>query len=400
MEEHFKGNSIMFKYKKIVLSIIILCGLVLAPTTARTDVQDPPAPVQQVTELTSTTFIDLYNKVINSVVTVIVEVEGSGQGKFLNTLPPDSPFNKLFREKGAETIPKAVGKGSGYIVSADGLVYTNHHVVFGAQEDKPDMKISEIIVVWSDNKYRKAEIIASDAVADVAVLKIIPEGEETFQALTFADSDNVLPGTMVAAIGTPLDHPFSITTGIISGVGRPTGKGVWVKMLQTDAVINKGNSGGPLFNLNGEVIGMNTLIMSPSGFFIGIGYAVPSNIVTEVATNLIDTGSMIRPWIGVQLSNLSTEFKAKFNIEGEAIIFANVKLDGPAGKAGFQSYDILLTLNGEPIDANQLIDLISNATPGDEFPVVVRRVIDFDNAVYEDIDMVLKIGAMPAAGMD
>lgn len=383
------------KYAFVVIICMLFSSNAIA-TSSPTDANTPPYPV-----VTSQTYVELYNKVIESVVTVIVEVEGEGQGQFINNLPPDSPFNKLFKDKGEEVIPRSVGKGSGFIVSEDGLVYTNHHVVFGAQEERPNMKIVEIIILWHDNRYRKANIIASDAVADVAVLQIIKEGDETFQALPLADSDLAGPGTMVAAIGTPLDHPFSITSGIISGIGRPTGQGVWVRMLQTDAVINKGNSGGPLFNIKGEVIGMNTLIMSPSGFYIGIGYATPSNIIKDVAKKLIADGEMVRPWIGVQLSNLSTDFKRKFNIneDDETIIFANVKEDGPAGVSGFESYDIILKIDGEQLTANELIELISNSKPGDKYECLVRRVLDFENAVYEDVVIVLTIGKMPATGM-
>jgi serine protease Do len=391
----------MLKQKRnLILAFIISFGMTVASTaiatSSKTNASTPPYPI-----ITSQTYINLYNKVIDSVVTVIVEVEGEGQRKFINNLPPDSPFNQLFKdEDGKEsTMPRAVGKGSGYIVSEGGLVYTNHHVVYGAQEEKPNMRIAEIIIVWHDQKYRKATVVASDPVADVAILQITKEGDETFQALKFADSDLATPGTMVAAIGTPLDHPFSITSGIISGVGRPTGKGVWVKMLQTDTVINKGNSGGPLFNIKGEVIGMNTLIMSPSGFFIGIGYAVPSNTIIEVASQLIDHGEYIRPWIGVSLSNLSSDFKDRFNVTNDAVVFINVKPDGPAGLSGFQSYDIVLEWNGETIDADQLIASISASKPGDKYVLLVRRINDFDQNLYEDLTITLTIGAMPVTGM-
>ena len=192
-----------------------------------------------------------------------------------------------------------------------------------------------------------------------------------------------------------------ITTGIISGIGRPTGQGIWVKMLQTDAVINRGNSGGPLFNIKGEIIGMNTMIMSPSGYFIGIGYAVPSNTVTEVANTLLNDGEIVRPWIGVQISNLSDTFKTRFDIDldKEAVVFLNIKPDGPAAKSGMESYDIILQWNGEELDSEQMINEISASKPGDKHILLVRRIVDFDNDVYEDIEIELIIGAMPAQGL-
>ena len=277
--------------------LVILLSMTFASTAIATssssNASTPPYPV-----VTSQTYINLYNKVIDSVVTVIVEVEGEGQRKFINNLPPDSPFNQLFKDEDGKdpTMPRAVGKGSGYIISEGGLVYTNHHVVYGAQEEKPNMRIADIIIVWHDQSYRKATVVASDPVADVAILQITKKGDETFQALQFADSDLATPGTMVAAIGTPLDHPFSITSGIISGIGRPTGKGVWVKMLQTDAVINKGNSGGPLFNSIGEVIGITQASLDPKvaiGAFgtlpQNVNYAIKSSYISNLLPMLPET---------------------------------------------------------------------------------------------------------------
>jgi len=172
-------------------------------------------------------------------------------------------------------------------------------------------------------------------------------------------------------------------------------------MLQTDAVINRGNSGGPLFNIKGEIIGMNTMIMSPSGYFIGIGYAVPSNTIIEVASILLSEGKVIRPWIGVQLSNLSDDFKTRFNInlDQEAVIFLNLKLDGPAAKSGMQSYDIILKWNGEDVDSEKIINEISTSKPGDKYTLLVRRIIDFENNIYEDIEIELIIGVMPPQGL-
>lgn len=389
MGELFKEKIMLNKMKYIYMVIGLVCIFIIPGNSFAQTVVD------------ANTFINLYKNTISSVVTVIVEAEGEGPSKFINNLPPNSPFNKLFKDNGSNTIPKTIGKGSGYIVSEDGLVYTNHHVLYGTTDEKPNMKVIEIIIVWHDNTFRNATIVASDPVADVAILQITKEGDEKFQALTFADSDLVTPGTMVAAIGTPLDHPFSITTGIISGIGRPTGQGIWVKMLQTDAVINRGNSGGPLFNIKGEIIGMNTMIMSPSGYFIGIGYAVPSNTIIEVASILLSEGKVIRPWIGVQLSNLSDDFKTRFNInlDQEAVIFLNLKLDGPAAKSGMQSYDIILKWNGEDVDSEKIINEISTSKPGDKYTLLVRRIIDFENNIYEDIEIELIIGVMPPQGL-
>jgi len=382
---------------KYILGVVIVLGLLLPSTAIRatSNVTEVPYAV------TSDTYIDLYKNVIDSVVTIIVEAEGERIGGILKDLPPNSPFNQLFKDKTEPLVPRSIGKGSGFIISSEGLIYTNHHVIFGGKDRDPKMKLSDIIVVWHDQKYRKATLVASDKMADIAILQIEREGDETFKALPLGDSSKVKPGTMVASIGSPLDHPFSITSGIISGIDRSVGKGVWVTMLQTDAVINKGNSGGPLFNLKGEVIGMNTQIISPSGFFIGIGYALPSNVIQKVANKLLNEGEVIRPWIGVQLSDLNDESKEKFDIDAETkvIVFLSLAPSGPAGKAGFQPYDMILKVNGVEIDTETLVNIIADSKPGDEIKCLVRRVTDFEKGTYEDIEIILTVGKMADGDM-
>ena len=382
---------------KYILGIAIVLGLLLPSTKVISNTVE----VEEATIVTSNTYIDLYKNVIDSVVTIIVEVEGQPASGILKDIPSDSPFNELFKDKTEPLVPRSIGKGSGFIVTSEGLVYTNHHVIFGGKDRNPKMKLSDIVVVWHDQSFRKAKLIASDKMADVAILQIEREGEETFKPLPLGDSSKIIPGTMVASIGSPLDHPFSITSGIISGIDRSVGKGVWVTMLQTDAVINKGNSGGPLFNLKGEVIGMNTIIISPSGFFIGIGYALPSNVIQKVASKLLEAGEVIRPWIGVQLSNLTDESKEKFNIaqEAKAIVFLSIAPNGPAGKSNFRPYDMILKVNGEAMESDDLVNLIATSKPGDEIKCSVRRVIDYEKGTYEDIELILIVGKMADGDM-
>jgi len=340
-------------------------------------------------------YIDIYNKSIESVVTVMVAAESTITREILENLPTDSPFNRLFEEDGQEITPRIYGSGSGFIVSEDGLVYTNHHVIAA---EKPSMVVTSINVVWKSGEYRTATLIASDPIADFAILQIDKENEdETFVPVPLGDSDNITPGTMVAAIGSPLDHAFSITSGIISAVDRTSRKGRWVTYLQTDTVINKGNSGGPLFNLDGEVIGMNTLLVSPSGFYIGIGYAVPSNLFQTVARTLIAYGEYVRPWMGVSLGSPNVEFKEKIGLAADtiSIVLLGVLPNGPAAASGLQKYDVIKLVDGKALNVKELIDITSASAPGDILKLDIRRVHDLDTGKYEDLTIMLVIGRMP-----
>ena len=346
--------------------------------------------------LHANTFIDIYTKSIDSVVTVIVTAESSITQEFLNNLPSESPFNQLFEEQGEKIVPKMYGSGSGFIVTEDGRVYTNHHVI---SEKDANMVVTEIHVIWKDGSYRKAELIASDPIVDFAILQIIKDEDtpdEKFKAVPIGDSSLVLPGTMVAAIGSPLDQSFSITSGIISATGRTANKGRWVTFLQTDTVINKGNSGGPLFNIAGEVIGMNAMLISPSGYFIGIGYAIPSNLFEEVAIILLEHGEYVRPWIGVSLGDPSGTFREKIDLSSDTdvIILMEVTPGGPAETAGLEKYDVITAVNGNAMETPAFINLISASSPGETIELSVRRIIDLEEGTYTDLVIILTVGNM------
>ena len=324
----------MLKQTKNFIGVcIILFASSVFATSSSTDNNVPPAPVTN-----QNAYINIYKNAVNAVVTIIVVAENSAVKDLLNNIPKDSPFNKLFEDEGEDIAPKMYGSGSGFVVSADGMVYTNHHVV---SEKEATMVVTEIHILWKNGESRQAELIASDEIADFAMLKIIPNEEtpnETFDYVKLADSDKVLPGQMVAAIGSPLDHGFSITSGIVSAINRQSRKGRWVSYIQTDTVINKGNSGGPLFDLNGDVIGMNTMLVSPSGYYIGIGYAVPSNLIKQVADVLLVKGEYIRPWMGASLSVPSEEFKLTIDIPVDkvVVILMEVVRGGPSYDVGLK----------------------------------------------------------------
>jgi len=340
-------------------------------------------------------YINIYKSAVNSVVTIIVVAENSAVKDLLNNIPKDSPFNKLFEDEGEDIAPKMYGSGSGFIVSANGMVYTNHHVV---SEKEATMVVTEIHILWKNGESRQAEVIASDEIADFAILKIIKdEPDEIFDHVKLADSDKVLPGQMVAAIGSPLDHSFSITSGIVSAINRESRKGRWVTYIQTDTVINKGNSGGPLFDLNGNVIGMNTMLVSPSGYYIGIGYAVPSNLMKQVADVLLTKGEYIRPWMGASLSVPSEEFKLTMDIPADklVVILMEVVRGGPSYDVGLKKYDVIMSVNDEEMEPDAFVELIQGSEVGDVVKLQIRRVLDYDAGTYKDLEVELIVGNMP-----
>lgn len=377
-------RKIMLKLKKnFIISCMLLVGMIILPINANATNQNA--------------YIDIYKNAVNAVVTIIVVAENSSIIDVLNTIPKDSPFNKLFEEEGEQITPKMYGSGSGFIVSTDGMVYTNHHVI---SEKEASMVVTEIHILWENGESRKAEVVASDEIADFAILQIIKdEPNETFDYVTLADSDKVLPGQMVAAIGSPLDHSFSITSGIVSAINRESRKGRWVTYIQTDTVINKGNSGGPLFDLNGNVIGMNTMLVSPSGYYIGIGYAVPSNLMKELADVLLVEGEFIRPWIGASLSIPSEEFKQQMDIliDKPVVVLMRIAPAGPSYDAGLEKYDVIMSVNNEEMNPDAFIEFIQSSNVGDVVKLQIRRVLDYDKGTYNDLEIEIIIGNMPPA---
>jgi len=396
----------MFNIKKVFIAgSIVLLNLLSMPAQS-VAAATWAGPVSQ------NAFVDLYKNVIDSVVQIVVIAENSNVKEVIETLPNDSPFGKLFEEEGEQVVPKMYGAGSGFVVTEDGIVYTNHHVI---SEKEADMRVTEIHIIWEDGKTRQAELVASDEVSDFAILQIIRDDdspEEKFSYVTIGDSGEVLPGQFVAAIGSPLDQNFSITAGIVSAINRQSGKGRWVTYIQTDTVINKGNSGGPMFNLNGEVIGMNTLIVSPSGYFIGIGYAVPSNIFKKVAETLLEKGKVMRPWMGASLSKPSDELRDTLNISKEkpAVVIMSIAPNSPSDQSGLQQYDVIMSVGFTPkcdgvtlactsqnveMTLEEFIDFISESDVGDRIDLDIRRIIDKEAKTYEDLKVILILGNVP-----
>jgi Do/DeqQ family serine protease len=258
-----------------------------------------------------------------------------------------------------------LGLGSGVIVRADGTVLTNHHVIDGAEEIKVELK---------DNRIYDAKVIGSDPPSDLAVLKI--DGKN-LSALELGDSDQVRIGDVALAIGNPLGIGQTVTAGIISAKGRSTGlsDGSFEDFLQTDAPINQGNSGGALVNTQGELVGINSQILSTSGGSIGIGFAVPSNMARSVLEQLSTTGTVRRGQLGVAIRPLTPEQATEMGLkEPNGGVVESVDPQGPAARAGIRPGDVIVALQGDPVtDGNTLRNRIASTPPGTPVKLTIVR---------------------------
>ncbi|HTY78749.1 MAG TPA: DegQ family serine endoprotease [Candidatus Bathyarchaeia archaeon] len=254
--------------------------------------------------------------------------------------------------------------GSGVIVDASGICLTNAHVVERA---------SDIEVVTSEGKKHKAKIIGLDKRTDLAVLRL--QGGGPYTAAVLGDSDKVKVGDWVLAIGSPFGLQQTVTAGIISAKGRSIGQGPFDDFLQTDAAINPGNSGGPLVNMSGEVVGINSAILSRSGGNVGIGFSIPSNMAKRIYTELASKGKITRGWLGVSIQELTPDLAKGFGLkEPRGVLIADVVKDSPADKAGVTSGDVVVEFDGRRVDTPQdLQKIVAATTPGKGVPVKVWR---------------------------
>jgi serine protease Do len=319
------------------------------------------------------TIADLVERTSPAVVTILStqeapEMTGMPEG---SPFGPGSPFEEFLRRFGMpETMPqpqpqpgpRGMGVGSGFVIEDDGYIVTNNHVVDGAESVK---------VRLADEREFDAEVIGTDPQTDLALIKIDATG---LPELGFGDSDAIRVGEDVIAVGNPFGLGGTVTRGIVSAMARDINAGPYVDFIQTDAAINRGNSGGPLLNLEGEVIGVNSAIYSPNGGSVGVGFAVPSNTVETVVAELRDDGSVERGWLGVTIQQVSPEIAAAIGLDDpHGALVADVSEDGPSdGK--LETGDVILTFDGKRVESSRdLPKLVSAADPDAEVEIEVLR---------------------------
>ena len=332
---------------------------------------------------------DVAEKVIDAVVNIstsqTVEAKGGGSGGERGVtpqLPPGSPFEEFFDDffknrrggpgggsKGGsgEMQPRKTNSlGSGFIVDTAGIAVTNNHVIADADE---------INLIMNDGTKIKAELVGVDKKTDLAVLKFKPPAAKPLVAVKFGDSDKLRLGEWVIAIGNPFSLGGTVTAGIVSARNRDINSGPYDSYIQTDAAINRGNSGGPLFNLDGEVVGVNTLIISPTGGSIGIGFAVPSKTVIGVVDSLRQFGELRRGWLGVRIQQVTDEIAESLNIKpARGALIAGVEDKGPAKPAGIEPGDVVVKFDGKVIkEPKDLSRVVADTAVGKAVDVVIIR---------------------------
>jgi serine protease Do len=288
----------------------------------------------------------------------------------LPNIPEGSPFEEFFRDffnqKGNADKPQKVSSlGSGFVIDPSGLIVTNNHVIKGADE---------IIVKFNDGTRLKVEkVLGRDPKSDLALLKVRPR--KPLHALKFGDSEVMRIGDWVMAIGNPFGLGGTLTVGVVSAKKRDINAGLYDEFIQTDAAINRGNSGGPLFNMEGEVIGVNTAIISPTGGSIGIGFAIPSNTARRVIEQLEKYGEVRRGWLGVHVQTVTEEIAESVGLDSpRGALIAEITPDSPAKRAGLRAGDIVISFNGKEIGNMRELPRIVARTPIDrEVDVVVLR---------------------------
>ena len=298
-------------------------------------------------------FADLADKLIPSVVNIsTTQTVRTTTNQFPFQFPPGSPFGEMFKDFERPTERKASSLGSGFVIDEDGIVITNNHVVANAED----------ILVRVGEKEYEAKVIGSDPYMDIAVIKM--ETKDNFKPVSFGDSSKARVGDWVVAIGNPFGLGGTVTSGIISARNRQIGLTRYEDFIQTDASINQGNSGGPLFNLKGEVIGINTAIIAPgqSGS-IGIGFAIPANAAANVIDQLLKFGETKRGWLGVRIQEVSKEIAEVEKLKKpEGALVASVGKNSPAEKAGIKAGDIILEFDGKKINTMKKLPNVVAAT--------------------------------------
>lgn len=313
------------------------------------------------------TFADLADEISPSVVNITtstVVARGTGPSPIV---PEGSPFEDFFREfqdrNNQGNRPRRTSAlGSGFVISEDGFIVTNNHVIETADE---------IIIEFFSGAEMEAKVIGTDPKTDIALLKVVTD--EALPFVSFGDSDTARVGDWVVAMGNPLGQGFSVSAGIVSARNRAL-SGTYDDYIQTDAAINRGNSGGPLFNLDGEVIGVNTAILSPTGGSIGIGFSMASNVVTRVVDQLKEFGETRRGWLGVRIQDVTDDVAEAIGLDKVAGALVTDVPEGPAEEAGMQAGDVIIQFDGFDVDDTRgLVNRVGNTEVGKAVRVQVFR---------------------------
>ncbi|MEM9757510.1 MAG: Do family serine endopeptidase, partial [Pseudomonadota bacterium] len=315
--------------------------------------------------LPPTTFADLVTQVEGAVVNITTSSVVAG--RVGQNAPQGSPLDDFFDEfldrQGPGQQPRrSSAVGSGFVISEDGFIVTNNHVIEGADE---------ILIEFRSGEMLPATLVGTDPNTDIALLKV--EAEEPLQFVPFGDSDAMRVGDWVMAMGNPLGQGFSVSVGIVSARERSL-SGTYDDFIQTDAAINRGNSGGPLFNLNGEVVGVNTAILSPNGGSIGIGFAMSSAVVTDVVEQLREFGETRRGWLGVTIQDVTPDIAEGLELADTRGAYVTGVPVGPARDAGVEVGDVILSFDGTEIaDTRELVRIVGSAGVGDTVRMRVFR---------------------------
>ncbi|MFN0264258.1 Do family serine endopeptidase [Tepidamorphus sp. 3E244] len=351
--------NLTFPTARTMRALMLGACVALAGLAANTAQARGPESVADVAE-------GLLDAVVN--ISTSQTVQNSGNVP-MPDLPPGSPFEEFFKEffdrEGSQGRPRKVNSlGSGFVIDKSGIIVTNNHVIADADE---------IVANFADGSKLQAELIGRDEKTDLAVLRVKPPKDLPF--VEFGDSQVLRIGDWVLAIGNPFGLGGSVTTGIVSAVNRNINAGPYDSFIQTDAAINRGNSGGPLFNMDGKVVGINTAIISPSGGSIGIGFAIPSKLAKRVIDQLVEFGETRRGYIGVRIQAVTDEIAESLGMNAATgALIAGITPGGPADEAGLQTGDIILEFDGQAITAyRDLSRIVADTLVGAETSVTVLR---------------------------
>ena len=369
------GRRLVLLASAAVIGAGVLFGTHLVP---RPDATFLASPAYAQSAQRPVGFADIVEKVKPSVISVRVKVDGGPRTMSFDgdsPFPPGSPMERFFRRFGEgqpdgapqQRAPRgrnfSMGQGSGFFISADGYAVTNNHVVDKAES---------VEVTTDDGKTYTAKVIGTDPKTDIALIKV--EGRTDFAHVALGERPPRV-GDWVLAVGNPFGLGGTVTAGIVSARGRDIGAGPYDDFIQIDAPVNKGNSGGPTFDVDGNVVGVNTAIFSPSGGSVGIAFAIPASTVTAVVTQLKEKGSVTRGWIGVQIQPVTKDIADSLGLKkAEGALVAEPQANGPAAKAGIEAGDVIISVDGNPVrNARELSRMIGGMAPKASVKLVVLR---------------------------